>query len=322
MKSFISGIVIVLVLGSLFFTAGCKNKGALSVSHSAQADTSVEMRVGILPTMDCLPAVYALKNGIFDSLGVHVQLVPYSSAMDCDTAFINRHIDGMFTDVVRGILMNTRQNCKIVMSTPAEWGLFSNKNIRLKRLPQIKERTIALARHSATDFLSDYICEKTAIEEDEIHRPQINDIQLRLKMLSNNQIDLAFLPQPQASMAKAMGNRKLFSTGEEHLKLGALVFSTDYIKKKAAMRRLQLFVRGYDEACKLLKNKKAVGVKNILVQDFQVPETLVDSIAIPAYQPYSLPEKKDIGAVNAWLQKRKLVSSSLLTDTCFLSVNS
>ena len=208
------------------------------------------------------------------------------------------------------------------MSTPAEWGLFSNKNIRLKRLPQIKERTIALARHSATDFLSDYICEKTAIEEDEIHRPQINDIQLRLKMLSNNQIDLAFLPQPQASMAKAMGNRKLFSTGEEHLKLGALVFSTDYIKKKAAMRRLQLFVRGYDEACKLLKNKKAVGVKNILVQDFQVPETLVDSIAIPAYQPYSLPEKKDIGAVNAWLQKRKLVSSSLLTDTCFLSVNS
>lgn len=56
------------------------------------------LSLGVMPTMDVFPFIVAQKSGIYDSLGLKVNLVQFDSPYDRDAAFLTGKIDGTITD--------------------------------------------------------------------------------------------------------------------------------------------------------------------------------------------------------------------------------
>ncbi len=60
---------------------------------------------------------------------------------------------------------------------------------------------IAMTRHSATDYLSTLVIDSVKTKYD-VYRVQINDLNIRLRMLLNNEMDAAWMPEPYATQAR------------------------------------------------------------------------------------------------------------------------
>ena len=76
--------------------------------------------------------------------------------MDCDTALLNRRVEGSISDLVRTERMKKRGlQLDYLTATNAYWQLYSNRKARLKHLNQLGDKMIAMTRFSATDYLTD-----------------------------------------------------------------------------------------------------------------------------------------------------------------------
>ena len=69
---------------------------------------------------------------------------------------------------------------------------------------------IAITRYSATDYLATLAIDSVHPKYD-VYRVQINDVNIRLKMLLNNEMDAVLLSEPQATRARLEGHVKLMA---------------------------------------------------------------------------------------------------------------
>ena len=80
-----------------------------------------------------------------------------------------------------------------------------------------------MARYSATDYLTDLAIDSGKPKYD-VYRVQINDVQIRLRMLLNNEMDAMLLPEPQATKARLEQHVLLMDSRDKNLQLGAIAF--------------------------------------------------------------------------------------------------
>ena len=96
MRKLFYTFVAMMMVTALFATfVGCKKEVT-----KAEVVDSTALRIAVLPTMDCLPFYVAQKCGLFDSIGVKVNLITFQAAMDADTAFCNNRVDGNVTELL------------------------------------------------------------------------------------------------------------------------------------------------------------------------------------------------------------------------------
>ena len=55
---------------------------------------SLALKVGVMPTLDCMPLFVAKERRLFDTLGVDVRLRMRKAQMDIDTALIGGSVEG------------------------------------------------------------------------------------------------------------------------------------------------------------------------------------------------------------------------------------
>ena len=105
MKKF--SIMICLVSALLLGMASCgdsqQKRLRLSKQEKARLDSidRASLKVGVMPTLDCLPVYLAYEDSIFLKQGVTVHLYRYNAQMDCDTAIARKRVEGTVTDLVR-----------------------------------------------------------------------------------------------------------------------------------------------------------------------------------------------------------------------------
>ena len=102
-----------------------------------------------------------------------------------------------------------------------------------------------MTRFSATDFLCDRMVDSVKLNKERVFRIQVNDVDLRLNMLLNNEIDAAWLPEPQASVAKRKGHNVLMQSGRGGEKLAVLAFTDRAMTDSRRKEQIDLFVKAY-----------------------------------------------------------------------------
>ena len=96
-----------LVSGFIFGMYSCSNseqeRHRLSKQEKARLDSidRASLKIGVMPTLDCLPVYLAYEDSIFLKQGVTVHLYRYNAQMDCDTAIARGRVEGTVTDLVR-----------------------------------------------------------------------------------------------------------------------------------------------------------------------------------------------------------------------------
>ena len=187
--------------------AGCGKSEAerhrLSKKEKARLDSldRAALKIAVMPTMDCLPIFLAYDDSIFKQQGVDVHLRRYTAQMDCDTAIERKRVEGAVTDLIRAHHIEKRGTALTYpISTNLYWQFITNKRSRISELKQLSDKMVAMTRYSATDYLATLAIDSGKPKYD-AYKVQINDLNIRLRMLLNNEMDAMLLPEPQATKA-------------------------------------------------------------------------------------------------------------------------
>lgn len=216
---------------------------------------SLALKVGVMQTADCLPAFVAKDEGIFDSLGVDVKLVHFTSMLDYNSALKKNNLQGVFSDSKYIEYMDKTSNLSMqnVRTFDMKWQLVANRRSRLLRLNQFTDKIIAMSRYSVTDFLCDRLTDSVKLDKERVFRVQVNDVDTRLEMLLNNEIDAAWLPEPQATVATNNGNNVLMRSDSRGERFAVLAFTSASLSDKRIKQQIETFEKAYDLASKKIE---------------------------------------------------------------------
>ena len=139
-----------------------------------------------------------------------LHITNYASQYDADTALLGKRVLGGTTS--RSRLLQYRKEGKgrdmeILRSVTEQWSLVVCGSLKARKVKDLQGHTIAIARNDASSILCEQFLREAGVAPTKVFYPQINDLRVRLQMLTNNQVDAAMLPEPYASMAKRQGHR-------------------------------------------------------------------------------------------------------------------
>lgn len=251
----------VLFMTALLLLASCglsyeEKKRVTRAEHARVArEDSLSLKIGVLPTLDALPVYVAYETQLFDTLGLTVHLKQRKAQMDCDTALMGGSMEGAFSDKERLQYMQSKGAQLISMGqTGLYWQLIANRKARVKEVSQLGDKMVAMTRFSATDYLTDRAL-KGVKTRAMVFKVQINDVNLRLKMLLNNEMDAVWLPEPQATTARLFHNPVLKDSREMKEHLGILVARQETLTDQNRRKQWTQFIKAYNRACDSLNNR-------------------------------------------------------------------
>ena len=236
MRTIIPALVLVLLVAACGQSYEETKKLTRKQRVEAMRKDSAALKIAVMPTMDCLPLFVAQHHQLYDTLNGGVRLKYFMAQMDCDTAIERGRVEGVMTDLIRATRM-TRQGTALryMAATNAYWQLVANRHARLKHLKQLDDKMVAMTRYSVTDWLCDYVVDSTKIKSEKLFRVQINDVDVRLQMLRNNELDAFFMTEPQATAARIGKNNVLLDTRKIDAWMGVLAF------REVEMRRPECY---------------------------------------------------------------------------------
>lgn len=278
-----------------------KRLDAQQLKEEHHAD-SLALKVGVMPTLDCLPLFVAKEKNLFDTLGVDVRLKMFNSQMDCDTALFDGSVQGSITDLVRAERLQRRGlRLRYVAPTNTYWELISNRLSRVKELKQLGDKMLCMTRYSATNLLADMVV-RNARPTNSVYFIQINDVFIRLKMLLNNEMDAMFLTEPQATTARINNNPVLFNSQDRDIYLGAIAFRTNDIVENRRSQQLATFVKAYDLACDSINKYGVKHYAAIIKKYCQADDKTIKALPAMKFKHTSLPRPKDIQSARQYLK--------------------
>lgn len=277
MKHFLP--LFLLSLSLLFGAYSCQKEQANSaLNFGTERYDSAALHLALVPNRDCLPVYYAERSGIYDSLGLHLQIASYASQMDCDTALMGRFADGGWADLVRRQHYGKRMPSLEVMWTGTQrWALFTSGQLRLNTLGALSGHTVATARQSAEDTYLSAAIKRGKVSADNVYRPLINDLRLRALMLNGSQVDAAVLTWPYTSLALSQGHRCLvaqrFADANE-----CFVMKSASLRKPERKRQWQLLEQGRKMALDSIRVKGLKVCSEVLQREYGLPKAVADTL--------------------------------------------
>ena len=268
-------------------------------------EDSAALKVAVMPTLDCLPVFVAKERQFFDT-AVDIRLKQFTAQMDCDTALMRHRVEGSVTDLVRAErMMKSGVDLKYWTSTNAYWLLISNRQQRINDLKHLDDKMVAMTRYSITDLLSDMAVDSAKLKHERVFRIQVNDVNVRLKMLENNEMDALFMTEPHATQALLAKHKVLMDTRKSDMQMGAFVFRVKGMDDKNRQRQMKAFLKGYNEACDSINQYGVRNYQAVIRKYYDVSEqTLKNLPDTLKFQHATPPSQKDIETAQQWLSKK------------------
>ena len=268
-------------------------------------EDSAALKIAVMPTLDCLPVFVAKERQMFDT-AVDIRLKRYTAQMDIDTALIRGRAEGAITDLVRAEKMIKEGTpLRYAAATNAYWLMLSQRQLRITNFKHLDDKMLAMTRYSVTDMLGDIAVDSAKLAPERVFRIQINDVNIRLKMLENNEMDAMLLTEPQASQALLKKHHVLLDTRKEDMQMGALVFRTKNMDDKTRQHQMDVFMKGYKQACDSINHFGVTHYKEILKKYYGLTPQAINALPDSLKFTYQAARQKDIDRAKNWLEKKK-----------------
>lgn len=302
---------LVCILATLLLLASCgqsyEEKRRITRAEQRQQwrEDSAALKVAVMPTLDCLPLYVAKERGFFEKQGVDVRLKRFTAQMDCDTAVARGRVEGLVSDLVRTERLQQQGTpLRYVAATDAYWQLVTNRQARIRELKQLDDKMVAMTRYSATDLLTSVAVDSAKLLTERVFRIQVNDVNIRLRMLMGNELDAMLLTEPQAVQARLQKHRVLLDSRRLDMRLGVLAFSENALKDKKRQQQLDKFMKAYRQACDSLSQLGLAAYRDVALKAYDVSTTALDSLA-RSYKPSRVAEPRtaDVERAQKWLKE-------------------
>lgn len=295
-------IAIALMLALMLVVAcGKSEKERQAERHAAAqkviADEEAAFKVGVTPTIDCLPLFLMKDSMLYDSTKIDLRLKRYNAHLDIDTALVGGSLQAAATEMVRAMELRRMHGTRLraVAVTPLQWTLVGDKKNKRTTLKSLGNNMIAMTRFSATDWLSEQARKKAKVDTLVIFSVQMNDILLRAHMLADDEMDAAWLPEPQATAAIMAGNVALMNSADEGRHFGLIVYR-EPSAKESDRREAQLaqFKAAYNKAVELI-NRRGLKYYSALIKKYTgADDKTIARLPKITFTPCGAPQRSDV----------------------------
>ena len=280
-------------------------------------EDSAALKVAVMPTLDCLPLYVAEEREMFDTI-VDIRLKCYTAQMDCDTALQRGRVEMAVSDLVRAERMKgvRRQESGVsrnltigyVTSTNAYWLLIGNRNQRITNLSHLDDRMLAMTRYSVTDLLGDLAVDSAKLKTERVFRIQVNDVNVRLDMLENNEMDALLMTQPQVTQALLLKHHVLLDTRQLDMQMGVIVEDSVVMSHPNRQRQREVLIKGYNMACDSLNHFGLKHYSDIIRKYYKLSEQALRQLPDTlTYEYVQAPREQDVAKAKQWLSKGEKV---------------
>ena len=268
-------------------------------------EDSAALKVAVMPTLDCLPIFIAKDHQMFDT-AVDIRLKRFTAQMDCDTALMRGRVEGSISDIVRAERMIKQGTpLKYVAATNAYWLLVTNHHQRITQLKHLDDKMLAMTRYSVTDLMGDLAVDSAKLKPERVFRIQVNDVNIRLKMLENNEMDAMLLTEPQATQALLQKHKVILDSRKEDIQMGVIVFRTKGMDHPNRQKQMDVFLKGYNEACDSINEYGVRHYRDVIRKYYHVSEQALKALPDSLKFEHAIaPRQKDIERAQQWLSKK------------------
>ena len=152
---------------------------------------------------------------------------------------------------------------------------------------------IAMTRHSATDYLSTLVIDSVKTKYD-VYRVQINDLNIRLRMLLNNEMDAAWMPEPYATQARMAKHVALVDSRDKNLQLGVIAFRSKLKTEPRRKNQIDRFVKAYDIAVDSINKNGVQHYAALLTKYYGIDAQTVSNLPKLKYSHAMEPRQRDL----------------------------
>lgn len=307
-KSFSLVLVLALVLSVL---TGCgQNQGGTTGDTQAQK----KLTIGSLTIEENLPILVAQQNGYFTEQNLQVELIPFQSPVELQSAFQSGQLDGTITDImIASLLKSSGEDLKvtsIALGATSEEGRFAivaSPQSSIKTVQDLKGKSIGISNNSIIEYVTDGLLLEGGVNPSEVKKTTVAKIPLRVEMLLNNQIDAIVVPDPQISYVVSKGAKIIADDSKgENLSQSVMIIRNKSINEKK--EALTSYYKAYTKAVQAI-NQTPNQYKELLVKNVNIPESIVASYQVQHYSEPQLPSEKDVNEVLDWLKDKDLLKN-------------
>lgn len=287
---------------------------AVFLLTTTSAHAGASLKIGLLPIEDAVPFHIAAAEKIYDKMNLQVELIPFQSALERDSALTAGAIDGAIDDPIGAILFDKGQGRLLITSIclgekPAEgvFAILASKDSGLQTVADLKGVEIAVSNSTIIEYVTDRMLTQQGFKADEIKKLEVVKMPIRMQMLLSNAVKAATLPEPLASIAVSKGARILVSDANsaESLSQTVIVFRSEALKNKKT--EIATFFRAYKEAVQAI-NSDPEKFRPLFVDKGRIPPFLAKTYPIPVF-PLPTPFSQALfEPVMDWLAAKQLVT--------------
>lgn len=276
----------------------------LFVACGGEKKKSEVLKVGAMSSLDYIPYVLAKQLGYTDSLGVNLEIVKFFSANDRDAAFRSGQVDGTITDYTGAAIQHAAGlPLALVVKHDGYFEMMAQPTIT--SMADLKGKNVSVSRNTVIEYTTDKMLEAAGILPNEVEKPEVNKIPLRMEMMVGGEVDASVFPDPFITISKAKGFVSLGSTRDLGISVTGTIFSQKALEEKGTA--IEALLEAYNLAADYINSHPREEWQEILVEEAGIPTELVHQVILPTYTHAELPSQKDIKETIEWLKAKELV---------------
>ena len=264
---------------------------------------------GILPDDAAIPLIVASETGLFQEKGLEIELLPFKTAIERDSALQTGRIDGTIADIVAAAFaIDNGKDLKITSMADGRFTLLAAADSDLLSYHDLKEVEIAISSNTIIEYLTDNFFSDQGIDNSNLNKIVISKIPVRLQLLIEGKEQAAVLPEPLASLAQSKGARVMGTSNELGGAPVVMLFSEKAIQNKND--EIKIFYDVYSQVVELV-NKNHEKYRQLIVDKGGFPASIKNNFKFISYQRPYLPEQKMVNEVLSWMKERNLLKTQL-----------
>lgn len=245
-------LYVLIIVIQVFVAFSCNGEEERRRQSQAEKDSlrradSMALKIGVMPTEDCLPIVVAKELGLFESCGVDVHLRRYHALSECRKSLTDSLVEGAVIDTTLMAQLNADgQWLYSGLKTNLTWQFLTAKKARITRLDQLSDKMIGADSHGESHRLAEQAIDSLLRKKQHVFIIQIEDPRVRLEMLTTGNVDVALLPEPFAAKARKTGAHVI--TAVKSKPAGVLAFRSSAMKHPTRKKQQTAFLKAIEIA--------------------------------------------------------------------------
>mgnify|MGYP000300747813 CR=1 FL=1 len=272
------------------------------------------LTIALLPIVDSLPFLVARDKGYFAEAGVEVDLQFFQSALEADSAFQARAVDGAISDLIRAAVLKKSLGLQVLSIsqgvTPEEgpFAILVPPGSDIDKVDELRGVEIAISPNSIIEFTTDQMLREAGFRPEEIKKTIVTSIPQRLELLLSGQIKAATLPDPLATLAETKGARRILDdTQGANISQSVILFTEEAIENNPeAIRR---FFKAYRKAVADIQADPEA-YRPLLEAELRLPKNLKEYTIGPFSMP-QVPQRADVERVVNWLVEKGILDEPI-----------